>query len=66
MVGLIASRHEEHKLSGESASVSESTVNDCYPVLAEILKKCAVRDVYNAEESALYYNLLPDMTGGEG
>jgi hypothetical protein len=49
-----------HKLSHESATVSKSAVNDWYLVLAEILKKYAPREVYNADESALYYNLLPD------
>jgi hypothetical protein len=48
------------KLSDESASVSESAVNDWYPVLAEMLKTYVLRDVYNADESALYYNPLPD------
>jgi hypothetical protein len=42
-------------------NVSESAVNDWYGVLAEILKY-APRDIYNAVESALYYNLLPDKT----
>jgi hypothetical protein len=66
MVGLIVSRQEEvfqyTNLLGESASVSESAFNDWYSVLAEILKKYAPRNVYNADESALYYNLLPDKT----
>jgi hypothetical protein len=54
-----------HKLSGESASVSESAVNDWYPVLAESLKKYVPRDVYNVDECALYHNLLLDKTGGK-
>jgi hypothetical protein len=53
-----------HKLSGESASVSRSAVNDWYPVLAEILKNTP-RYVYNANKPTVYYNLLPDKTGGE-
>jgi hypothetical protein len=55
-----------HKLSGEDASVSKSAINDWYPVLEEILKKYAPRDVYNTDKSAFYYNLLLDKIGGEG
>jgi hypothetical protein len=56
-----------HKLSGESASVIESAVNDWYPVLAGIVKKYAPRDVYNADESALYYiSYTGQDSGGEG
>jgi hypothetical protein len=51
-----------HELSGESASVSENAVKNWYLILAEILKRYAPRDIYNADESALYYNLLMDKT----
>jgi hypothetical protein len=51
-----------HKLSGESASVSKSAVNDWYPVLAQILKTYAPKDLHNADKSTLYYNLLLDKT----
>jgi hypothetical protein len=46
--------------------ISKSAINDWYPVLEEILKKYAPRDVYNTDKSAFYYNLLLDKTGGEG
>jgi hypothetical protein len=52
-----------HKLSGESANVSNGAINDWYLVLVEILKY-ALRDIYNLYESALYYNLLTDRTLG--
>jgi hypothetical protein len=62
IVGLITSRQEEvfqcTKLSCGSASVGKSAVNDWYQALKEILKKYAQRDVYNADESALYYIII--------
>jgi hypothetical protein len=46
-----------HKLSGECANVSDWNM-----IFVEILKKYAPSDIYNADKSALYYNLLLDKT----
>lgn len=51
-----------HKISGESESVNKEAVNSWQPILASILDRYKPSDVYNADESGLFYNLLPDRT----
>ena len=49
-------------ISGESASVDDATIDSWQPVLKSILNRYSPCDVYNADESGLFYNLLPDKT----
>ena len=50
------------KISGESASVSEETVNDWKLRLPEITKGYERRNIFNCDESGLFYRALPDKT----
>ena len=49
-------------ISGESASVDDATIDSWQPVLKSILNWYYPCDVYNADNSGLFYNLLPDKT----
>ncbi|XP_063241569.1 tigger transposable element-derived protein 6-like [Bacillus rossius redtenbacheri] len=51
-----------HKIVGESASVDPKSVSEWLPLLQNILSRYQPRDVYNADELGMFYNLLPDRT----
>jgi hypothetical protein len=51
-----------HKITGEACGVKPEAVEEWTPIVAEYLKKYSPHDVYNADETALFYNLLPDKT----
>lgn len=51
------------KVSGESADVPDTTIEAWRSrVLPSILKGYSMKDVYNADEFGLFYNLLPDRS----
>lgn len=51
------------KMSGESADVPDDTVQAWRSrVLPGLLKEYSLKDVYNADEFGLFFNLLPDRT----
>ncbi|XP_063244145.1 tigger transposable element-derived protein 6-like [Bacillus rossius redtenbacheri] len=50
------------KIVGESASVDPQSVNEWLPLLGNILCRYPPRDVYNADELGMFYNLMPDRT----
>ena len=48
---------------GESKAVDDKTVDDWRStVLADLLKKYSPSDFYNADETGLFWRLLPDKT----
>ena len=49
---------------GESADAYEDANNRNLPVLQDTLKQYALRDMYNADEFALFYRLPPTSTIG--
>ena len=49
-------------ISGKSTSVDDATIDSWQPVLKSILNWYSPCDVYNADKSGLFYNLLPDKT----
>ena len=51
------------KVSGESADVPDDTIH-AWPtrVLPSLLEGYALKDVYNADEFGLFFNLLPDKS----
>ena len=49
---------------GESADADEDANNRNLPVLQDTLKRHALRDMYNADEFALFYRLPPSSTIG--
>ena len=51
------------KLSGEEKSVSEEDVEPWLSsTLPDLLKKYKPEDIYNADETGLFYKLQPDCT----
>lgn len=50
------------KLSGESAGVDGETVLAGIQKAREIIKKFAPKDVYNMDETGLFYQMLPDRS----
>ncbi|XP_037290737.2 tigger transposable element-derived protein 4 [Rhipicephalus microplus] len=54
---------------GESSSVSSSTVEQWTALLPELIRQYKPCDVFNADETGLFYNMQPDQTltfKGEG
>jgi transposase-like protein len=49
-------------IAGESAVVDSKTVDDWKEKLPQILENFKPSDVYNADETGLFYKLLPDKT----
>lgn len=49
-------------ISGESGAVNEETVTEWKNKLPEIMKGYDPRDVFNMDESGLFYRALPDRT----
>ncbi|KAJ8870453.1 hypothetical protein PR048_029475 [Dryococelus australis] len=47
---------------GESASVKPKLVSEGLPLLQNILSRYQPRNVYNADELGMFYNLMPDHT----
>lgn len=50
------------RLHGESASVQEDVISDARPALAELVNQYAPRDVFNFDETGLFYQMAPDKT----
>ena len=51
------------KISGEAKSVNLDSVHDWYnSVFLDILDQYDAKDIYNADETAIFYKLLPDRT----
>ena len=51
------------KISGEETSVSEEVVEPwIHSILPDLLKKYKPEDIYNADETGLFYKLQPDRT----
>jgi len=53
---------KDHKLHGEAGSVDLTTVTDYRKSLADLLKTFSLSDIYNVDEFALFYRLLPART----
>lgn len=47
---------------GESGSICRAAVEDTLPLLMEKTSRCASRNIYNFDESGLFYELAPDRT----
>ena len=50
------------KLAGENAEVSVESIDAWLESLPSLLGGCEPRDVYNADETGLFFNVLPDRT----
>lgn len=50
------------KLCGESAAVEDEVCDEWRADLKDILKNYAPRDIFNADETALFFKCLPDKT----
>ena len=50
------------KLAGESAEVSVESTDAWLESLPSLLEGYEPRDVYNADETGLFFNVLPDRT----
>ena len=50
------------KVSGESASVNQETVDDYRTRLPDITKDYSPNDIFNCDETGLFYRALPDKT----
>jgi hypothetical protein len=47
---------------GESACVSQDTVQDWKDKLSDIIEGYSARDIYNMDETGLFFRALPDNT----
>ena len=47
---------------GESGDADMESVRDCVPSLASLVQSYHPNDVWNADETGLYYQMLPDRT----
>jgi hypothetical protein len=52
------------KLARKSAAVDTNTLDLCYETLPKLLKGYEAWDIYNADETALFNNCLPDPNAG--
>lgn len=50
------------KICGESADVSQECVNDWLKQLPVLIKDYELRDIFNFDETGLFYQCLPDKT----
>lgn len=50
------------KVCGESAGVNEETTSDWLSKLPKIIDGYEPKDIYNCDETGLFYNCLPDRT----
>ncbi|XP_052268287.1 tigger transposable element-derived protein 6-like [Dreissena polymorpha] len=50
------------KVSGESAGVDQQTVSDFKSRLPDIIQGYSLENIFNADETGLYYKALPDKT----
>lgn len=50
------------KLAGESAAVDTNATDLWFQRLPELLEEYEPRDIYNADETGLFFNCLPDRT----
>ena len=53
---------EQFRISGEASSVDQSIVLSGRTKFKEITKKYSQRDIYNLDETALFYKLQPYNT----
>ena len=65
--GWISRFKERHglvfkKLAGESAAVDTNTTDLWFQRLPQLLEGYEARDIYNADETGLFFNCLPDRT----
>ncbi len=51
-----------HKLCGESAAVDDGVCDEWREKLLSIIKEYSPRDVFNADETGLFFKCLPDRT----
>jgi hypothetical protein len=51
-----------HKVPGEPAAASPGIMEDWAQILEHFLQRYLPQDIYNADETGLYYNLLPTRT----
>lgn len=49
---------------GESGSVQQEIINRELPAIREVLQQFQPQDIFNADESALFYNMPPNKTIG--
>ena len=54
---------QKHVLHGEAQSVDRAQLAVNQMELNELIGQCPVRDVFNFDESALFYRLPPNKTG---
>lgn len=50
------------EICGESNKVNESDANEWITYLNDVKKSFSARDIYNFDESGIFYNLLPERT----
>lgn len=65
--GWLSSFRQRHNINiesicGESGSVSEKDVNDWCDKLPDILSGYSDRDIFNMDETGLFYRALPDKS----
>ena len=53
------------KVCGESADVNLNVVSELKAKLPEIVKDYDIHDVFNSDETGLFYRALPDKTLAE-
>ena len=53
---------KQKKLCGEEASVNMELYNISLPILQQKLKEYSLGDIFNFDETALFYRLRPDKT----
>lgn len=51
-----------HEISGEAAKVNETTVADWLSTFEAVRKSYLPKDIFNMDETGLFYNLLPNRT----
>jgi hypothetical protein len=56
------SRHKHRAIGGESATVDPAIVDDWKTRLPLIIDKYAPENVYNADETGLFFKALPDRS----
>lgn len=50
------------KISGEASAVDEDVVNQFKATLPDLIKDYSADDIYNADETALFFKCLPNKT----
>ena len=52
----------QHVLSGEGASVSPQVISDGREKAADVIKSYAPKDVFNMDETGLFFRMMPDRS----